>query len=159
MTRAVYIHEYAIACALGENADVVRRSLLSSSPQTVRGKACVPGGRVVPVGALEFPLAGDADSRCNRLADHCLAALKPALAQLMEARRPNRIGVVVGTSTSGVGEGGEAFRAKMADGHWPNNYRFAAQELGDTAAHVAKRIGALGPAYGIQPPAHPARRR
>jgi 3-oxoacyl-[acyl-carrier-protein] synthase-1 len=67
----------------------------------------------------------------------------------MEAAGPERIAVVVGTSTSGVGEGGEAFRAKMADGHWPRNYRFATQELGDTAAHVARRSGAAGPVYGI----------
>lgn len=149
MKRAVYIHEYAIACALGENADVVRRNLLSPAPRKLCGEARVLGGRIVPVGAIGFPLAGDADSRCNRLADHCLVALKPGVARQMEEAGPQRIGVVIGTSTSGVGEGSAAFRAKMTDGYWPRDYRFAAQELGDTAAHVAKRTGAHGSVYGI----------
>jgi 3-oxoacyl-[acyl-carrier-protein] synthase-1 len=149
MKRAVYIHDYAIACALGGNAAEVQRNLLSSTPRTIGSEARIPGGRVVPVGTLGFALPGDAQSRCNRLADHCLAALYPTLARQMEATGPKRVAVVVGTSTSGVGEGGEAFRAKIADGHWPRNYRFATQELGDTAAHVARRSGAAGPVYGI----------
>jgi 3-oxoacyl-[acyl-carrier-protein] synthase-1 len=149
MKRAVYIHDYAIACALGEDAAEIQRNLLSSAPQTISGEARIPGGRIVPVGALGFALAGNAQSRCNRLADHCLAALHPALEKQMETAGPKRMAVVVGTSTSGVGEGGEALRAKIADGHWPSDYRFATQELGDTAAHVARRSGAGGPIYGI----------
>ncbi len=149
MKRAVYIHEYAVACALGETVDVVRRNLLSNTPQKVRGEARVPGGRVVPVGALEFEFTGGGDSRCNRIANHCLSSLKAALAEQIKAVGPKRIAVVIGTSTSGVGEAGNAFRAKMAAGQWPCDYRFAVQELGDTAAYIAKRTGARGPAYGI----------
>lgn len=149
MKRAVYIHEYAIACALGANADVVGRDLLSTSPRVVRGQARVPGGRMVPAGTLEFQLAGNADSKCNRIADHLLTGLGAAVIRQKQEVGPNRVAVVIGTSTSGVGEGGEAFRARMASGNWPSDYRFAAQELGDTAAHVATQTGACGPAYGI----------
>ncbi|HEY4124851.1 MAG TPA: beta-ketoacyl-ACP synthase [Rhizomicrobium sp.] len=148
MKRAVYIHEYSIACALGENVNAVRRNLLSPAPRAVAGEARVPGGRIVPAGAIAFALDGEG-TRSNRLADHCLSSLKPAIAQLIEAVGPKRVGVVVGTSTSGVREAGEVFRTRIADGRWPSDYRFAVQELGDTAAHVAKRTGALGPAYGI----------
>ncbi len=40
MKRAVYIHEFAVACALGGDAQTVRRNLLSAEPPVIRGQAC-----------------------------------------------------------------------------------------------------------------------
>lgn len=149
MKRAVYIHEYSVACALGEDKDVVQRNLLSPAPCKLSGQSRVPGGWTVPAGSISFALESDADSRCNRIADHLLTSLKPALARHMEMVAPEKVAVVIGTSTSGVGEAGVAFRARKTEGQWPQGYRFASQELGDTAAHIAARIGAQGPIYGI----------
>ena len=150
MNQPIYIHEFAIVCALGADAADVRRSLLSAEPQTVRGQAQLTDGRIVPAGSVEFALLGDgAHTRCNRFADHLLAALEPALVRHVRKVGADRVGVVVGTSTSGVGEGGEAFAFRREHGTWPNGFRFSSQELGDVAAHVAERTGARGPAYGI----------
>lgn len=149
MKRAVYIHEYSVACALGGDTDVVRRNLLSTAPPKLSGQSCVPGGRPVPTGSIPFTLEGDADSRCNRIADYLLASLKPALARRIKIAASAKVAVIIGTSTSGVREAGPAFRARKAEGQWPQGYRFASQELGDTAAHIAARIGAEGPVYGI----------
>lgn len=57
--------------------------------------------------------------------------------------------VVVGTCTSGIPEAGQAYASYLKQGCWPKNYRFSSQELGDTAEHVARRIGAQGPVFGI----------
>lgn len=151
MKSAVYIHEFAVACALGEDAQAVRGRLLSSEPPLVAGQAVLTGGRVVPAGTIGFDLgdAPDVDSRCNRIADHCLADLEPALARHIDEVGAGRVAVVLGTCTSGVGEGGAAFASRLADGAWPSDFRFGSQELGDLAAHVAMRTGARGPAYGI----------
>jgi 3-oxoacyl-[acyl-carrier-protein] synthase-1 len=147
---AIYIHEFAVLCALGDNADAVARNLLSPAPKRIGGDARLTDGRTVPVGEVSRDPAIDvADTRCNQLADRCLAALKPALDRQIDAVGPERVAVVVGTSTSGVREGGDGFRAFVKSGHWPEGYRFSAQELGDVAAHVAERAGARGPTYGI----------
>jgi 3-oxoacyl-[acyl-carrier-protein] synthase-1 len=107
-------------------------------------------GRTVPAGVLPFEFADESsDSRCNLLADHLLASLAPAIVRETEAVGSRRIAVVVGTSTSGVRETGSAFASFLKLGQWPNNFRASAQELGDTAAHVARRIGAQGPVYGV----------
>jgi 3-oxoacyl-[acyl-carrier-protein] synthase I len=150
MTQAVYVHEFAIACALGANADAVQRNLLSPAPPTVRGRMQLTDGRAVPAGVLPFELAGEfLDSRCNLLADHLLQSLGPAIERHMDLVGPQRVAVVVGTSTSGVREAGTAFESCLERGKWPENFRISLLELGDTAAHVARRIGAEGPAYGV----------
>jgi 3-oxoacyl-[acyl-carrier-protein] synthase I len=150
MKPAIYIHEYAVICALGEDAQAVRRNLLSPGSRGVAGVSKLADGREVPVGAISL-VAGreDVDTRCNRIADHCLASLEPALTRQLRDVRAERVAVVVGTSTSGVREGSDAFRYHHTEGRWPPDFRFAAQELGDVAAHVASRTGARGPAYGI----------
>jgi len=150
MTQAIYIHEFAIACALGANAEDVGRNLLSPTPRTVRGAVKLGDGRAVPAGVLPFELNDESsDSRCNRIADHCLKSLAPAIAREIETVGPKRIAVVVGTSTSGVREAGAALGSFVESGNWPKTFRASAQELGDTAAHVAGRVGASGPVYGI----------
>ena len=147
---AIYIHEFAVLCALGDNTDAVERNLLSPAPKRIDGRAQLTDGRVVPVGEVSRDSAIDlADTRCNQLADRCLATLQPSLDRHRDAVGPERLAVVVGTSTSGVREGGDGFRTYVKSGHWPEGYRFGAQELGDVAAHVAQRAGARGPAYGI----------
>jgi 3-oxoacyl-[acyl-carrier-protein] synthase-1 len=153
MTRPVYIREFAVACALGATEAEVRRNLLSQNPPAVARSATLVDGRTMPAGALPFDLAKNhgelADSRCNQLADHCLQSLGPSLATHSSKVGASRVGVIVGTSTSGVREAGTALQSRLRDGAWPPDYRFAAQELGDTAAHVARRVGAGGPVYGI----------
>ena len=146
----IYIHEYAAVCSLGEDRAAIARNLLSPRPEHVGGEAQLTGGRRVPVGEVpRDPAVDTADTRCNQLADRCLAALKPALDRHIGEVGEARLGVIVGTSTSGVREGGDGFRHYVAEGNWPDGYRFGAQELGDVAAYVATRTGARGPAYGI----------
>jgi 3-oxoacyl-[acyl-carrier-protein] synthase-1 len=150
MTQAVYIHEYAVACALGADADIVQHNLLSPAPPTVCGRMELVDGRSVPAGALPFELADEpSGSRCNLLADHLIASIAPAIAREKASVAPRRIAVVIGTSTSGVRETGTAFASFLKLGRWPKNFRVSVLELGDTAAHVGQRIGAQGPVYGI----------
>lgn len=150
MRPAIYIHEFAVQCALGDDADAVARNLLSRTPPRVSARAKLTDGRPVPVGEVARDAdPGQADTRSNRIADHCLTALKPALAHHLNDTSADRLAVVIGTSTSGVGEGGDGFRHYVGHGSWPRDYRFGAQELGDVAAHVAGRVGARGPVFGI----------
>jgi 3-oxoacyl-[acyl-carrier-protein] synthase I len=152
VTRPVYIHEFSTACALGKDATAVRQRLLSPTPPTIGGEAQLTNGRTVPAGRLGFALAGqsdDVDSRCNQLSDHCLNSLGPAIERHLEVHGPQRMAVVVGTCTSGVGEGGLALSSFVQTGDWPKGFRYSMQELGDTADHIGRRIGARGPVFGI----------
>lgn len=143
MRKAVYIQDYAIVCALGNDRETVRRNLLSDAPRPLSGKAVLTTGRDVPVGAVSLTAeANDPDSRCNIMADRCLAALKPP-------RDGARVAVVIGTSSCGLAEGSVAFRDRGPGGEWPEDYRFPMQEFGDIADHIARRVHAEGPVFGI----------
>src|SRR5579862_6259603 len=103
MNSAVYIHEFAIVCALGEHTETVQRNLLSETPGSIVGQAQLTDGRAVPVGRTSFDPEMDlADTRCNQLADRCIRALESSVARHVNSVGPERLGVVVGTSTSGI---------------------------------------------------------
>ena len=80
MRPAIYFHEFAVVCALGDDAETVQRNLLSDTAQPIGGQARLTDGRIVPVGETTFDPDTDlADTRCNQLADRCMASLIPAV--------------------------------------------------------------------------------
>lgn len=149
-TEQIYINAFSVACALGHDNRAVAHNLFGVSPAPVSDIAELLDGRIVPVGRLPFTLPAIAnETRTNRLIDHCYAEVADAVTDVRERFGPARLGVVIGTSTSGVGEAGEAIRQKLAVGDWPAGFSFQAQLLGDTARYAAARCGALGPYYTI----------
>ncbi len=150
---AVYINAWDVANSLGGDRDRVAAGLLAGR----RGinSAWRLGERDVPVAMLAQepePLHGDLsqwESRNNRLVRHCLKPLMPRIEAAIAKWGPHRIGVVIGTSTSGISETEHALRLRAGAEEWPAGYRYSRQELGDTAAFAAKAIGALGPCYAI----------
>ena len=87
--------------------------------------------------------------RNNRLA---ALALDEIAAEIAEARRrygPQRIAVILGTSTSGIAEGETALAARLSSGAWPPGYGYTQQEPGNLADFVAALLGVTGPAYTV----------
>lgn len=149
-TDAIYINAFAVACALGQDNRAVAQNLFAAAPVRVSDVAELLDGTLVPVGRLPFTLPAIAnETRTNCLIDHCYTQIADAVAHMREHFGPTRLGVVMGTSTSGVGEAGEAIRQKLTVGDWPEGFLFQAQLLGDTARYTASRCGALGPYYTI----------
>ncbi|GAA0572614.1 beta-ketoacyl-ACP synthase [Rhizomicrobium electricum] len=147
MAQAIYIHDFAVLCALGSDTETVRRNLLAPAPPRVSGTWTLTDGRTAPVGAVTIAAQpNDPDSRCNAMADRCLAGIDPALWNVADK---SRLAVVMGTSSCGLLENGAAFQRRLADGAWPPSFRLAIQEFGNVAAHIANRVGATGPTYGI----------
>ncbi len=147
MAHAIYIHDFAVLCALGGDTEAVRHALLSPEPQRVSGSWTLTDGRTVPVGAVTMDaLPDDPDSRCNAMADRCLAEIDRPLWNIADK---SRLAVVMGTSSCGLRENGAAFQRRIADGVWPSGFNLAIQEFGNVAAHIAQRTGATGPTYGV----------
>lgn len=151
MMRAdVFIADYAVACALGLDRSAVAASMFASAPPLVRHTAELSDGRVVPVGRLIEALdAPEAETRTNRIVAHCMGPLTAAIAAAKARYGADRLGVVIGTSTSGIAEGGEAIRAKLTTGAFPAGFSMAPQQLGDTARFAARLCGAGGIYYGV----------
>ncbi|RYF92582.1 MAG: beta-ketoacyl-ACP synthase [Caulobacteraceae bacterium] len=153
--RRAYVHSHAVACALGANRAEVAANLFSAAPPTVAGRWRLADGRDVPVGALPFELPSTdlgqqpIRSRTNRMLGHVLKDIGPAVAAAIDRYGAARVGVVLGTSTSGVDESLHALRGHLAGQAWPEGYHFDVQELNDPVAAAQALTGATGPAYAV----------
>lgn len=110
-------------------------------------------GRVEGVEAHRLPEhLARFDCRNNRLADMALGCDGFGEAVLAARARygAHRIGLVLGTSTSGVLAGEEAYQRIGADGLLPPDFDFAAtQDLGSLARFLGAAFGLSGPASVI----------
>jgi 3-oxoacyl-[acyl-carrier-protein] synthase I len=150
MAAAAFINEFAIACALGAGKQAIGDQLASAHPQRLAQTAKLIDGRKTTIGAMEI----DAESlrgrsRTNELAARLLDDLRPAIEGMIARYGASRVGIVLGTSTTGINEATHDLKRKLDTGAWPEGFRFARQELGDTVAFAASQAGVTGPSYVV----------
>ena len=152
---SIYIAGASAANALGSDWNGVADALFAGDPSGLAQTTRLSDGRTPPVGLLRAePEAlpahlGEWESRNNRLVYHCLLPLLPAIEEARARFGAARLGVVIGTSTSGIESWEKALPRRLADGVWPNDFRFPRHELGDPSAFAAAATGISGPCYSV----------
>lgn len=146
---AVFIQDYSVTCALGDDNETVAGHLFAATPPLLRDQAKLADGRMTPVGRVKALAGPTHETRTNRIIAHCYAPLAAAIDAARARYGAERIGVVIGTSVSGIGEGGEAVRARLAGEPWPEHFTLERQQLGDSARFLAELSGARGPYYVV----------
>lgn len=155
MSAPIYLSALSAANALGRDWAEVSTRLFAGDRSGLEPHTNINDGRSVPVGRLGFELLPLPDhlkswnSRNNRLVYHCLRQIMPAIEAARSQFGASRIGAVIGTSTSGIEQSEIALAARAQTGHWPKDYRFERQELGDPAALVAAATGIEGPYFSV----------
>ncbi|MFY1826085.1 beta-ketoacyl-ACP synthase [Myxococcus fulvus] len=154
MTPPVFLNHLGVVCALGQGTDEVAQALFGDRPT---GVAPSPdfASRVLHVGHVTSPLAStDAlpvplRSRNNALLLTALAQVRPAVDEALRRYGPERVAVVLGTSTSGIGESEAAIKAREATGELPAHFDVRQQELGSPALALNQVLGVKGPSFVI----------
>lgn len=146
---SIFIHDFSVACALGDDNAAVAENLFAPDPPLLRDRAELADGRTTPVGRVQTLAGPETETRTNRIVAHCYAPLAAAVDAARARYGAARIGVVVGTSVSGIGEGDEAVRARLSNAPWPPHFTLERQQLGDTARFLAQISGAEGPYYVV----------
>ncbi|KAF1023039.1 MAG: 3-oxoacyl-[acyl-carrier-protein] synthase 2 [Paracidovorax wautersii] len=149
-----YLHELGIACSLGSGAADVARGLLAASEtdsvvvdaQWLDGRA--PVGQV-PARALDTVDLAPGAGRTLRVLALAAQQLDVAVHRAVERHGAHRVGVVLGTSTGGIHEAGQAVAAQLRDGHFPAAYDYRHQVLGQPAAWLVRRWALRGPCQTI----------
>jgi 3-oxoacyl-[acyl-carrier-protein] synthase-1 len=148
-----YLNECGVVCALGADRATVRRRLLDKAASgLVLSDDCSPG-RPLPLGRVDAALPAidhlplPERSRNNQLALAALAQIGPAVDAAIARFGADRVAVVVGTSTSGIGATEEALFARRDTGTLPAAFHYGQQEMGSPAAMLARELGISGPAY------------
>lgn len=151
----IYLHDLGLLCALGDTPATIRDNLFAGQAPGMQMTDRYSPGRTLTLGLVSTPLPSLAAhpavfrSRNNQLLAAAFAQITPRFRQMAERLDPQRIAVILGTSTSGIHETEAALAARDEHAGWPEDYRLDQHELGNTAAFGAYLTGATGPAYTI----------
>ncbi|WP_417514719.1 beta-ketoacyl-ACP synthase [Minwuia sp.] len=154
MTTDVFIQGDSVVCGLGVGSEQVADALFADALPDL-DVARLIDGRTVPISSVDLNAhelmreSGIPESRNNRLAKIALDCLPHRAKDIVSATVPDRLGIVIGTSTSGIGDAGDAMTRFVKDGRWPSNFELSMQELGDPALFIARQVGAQGPTYAV----------
>lgn len=150
-----YLNALGLICALGRSKAEIARRLLEGDGSGMQPYPQPVAGRQLPVGAVtgELPSLGDAHSRhLTRNNQLLLAAVEQIDAELQAAIArfgPTRIGVVLGTSTTGIQEATQGITELVREGRLPPSYHYGHQELCAPASFLSERLQLSGPSYSI----------
>ena len=118
----IYLNQLGIICAAGATRGEVRRRVFGMAESGLTLTERYSPGRLLPLGCADAPLPDDGHlppqdrSRNNRLALAALAQIRTEVDAAIERFGASRIGVVIGTSTSGIAESEAALRHHAATG-------------------------------------------
>ncbi len=155
MSAPIFINVFAISSPLGADTATNAENLFAGDRRGLLPTMALVDGRSVPVGrvAVDLPTPPEpvatGRSRNNRLILHCLREIEADVRTMIDACEPGRVGIVVGSSTSGILEGEVALKNRLATGEWPEEYDYACQEPGDPAVFLSSVLGVTGPAYTV----------
>lgn len=158
MKQRVYLSALGIVNALGCGIDEVTLGLFAGDTGGMvleegwlTANANTPARVGRARGALpEVPTAfDDLNCRNNRILLCALSQIEDAVDDALTRYGRARIGVVLGSSTTGMAEGEAAIAAHHANGALPPGYNYLQQEIGMPAVFLARYLGLGGPAYTV----------
>lgn len=153
---AIFLNDLGLVCALGYGTAAVREALFRDDAPTgvEMNETLVPGHRLA-LGAVSGPLPSldhhpvPLHGRNNALLRAAYLQIHGQVRQAIERYGPSRVAVVVGTSTSGIGEAEQAMAMWRRQGRWPEGFHYVQQEIGAPSRFLAAESGARGPAWTI----------
>jgi 3-oxoacyl-[acyl-carrier-protein] synthase-1 len=150
-----YLTELGLVCALGSGQQAVAAALLAGAASGMQAQGGWVSGRNLTVGAVTGELppmpAGleAAQSRNNQLLLASALQIEPQIRAAIDRYGAGRIGVVLGTSTSGIHEAALSIAEQQRTGQLPADYRYRQQELVAPAAFLSQWLQLSGPSYVI----------
>ncbi len=149
----MYLQDVGLVCALGNSKlDIWSRWLAGEclTPAAVEGLDCSVPALAVQAELPVIPLQWKHfDCRTNRLLLAASAQITPVLSKAVQRYGSDRIGLVLGTSTSGIAEGERAIQGYAHEHAMPAGFDYRQQALGGAAAFLAEHLAIHGPTYTV----------
>ncbi|MBD3874221.1 beta-ketoacyl-[acyl-carrier-protein] synthase family protein [Pseudomonas kunmingensis] len=150
-----YLNALGVICALGSGKAEVAGRLFASDTSGMQVHPQLVAGRRLPVGAARCALPAlpcDDPRHATRNNQLLLAAaleIESDIRTAISRYGQNRIGVVLGTSTTGIQEAAQGIAGLLHDGAFPPGYHYAHQELAAPASFLGEWLQLAGPCYSI----------
>ena len=141
--------------ALGDSHEEILKRLFSEVPSTLTEGPKLLNNRKFGVRNVETTLAHIPEYlrrfRCrnNELALTAFQQIEEHVSTLLESYGDFRMGVVMGTSTSGMLSTEQALAIRKESGQFPQDFDYAQHEMNGLADFIAAYNGITGPAYTI----------
>ncbi|MEC4749383.1 beta-ketoacyl-[acyl-carrier-protein] synthase family protein [Methylomicrobium sp. Wu6] len=151
----LYLNDLGLLCAAGNDKDEVLANLLAGERSGLIFTDRFSPGRAVAVGRVETELPEIGDdfryhrSRNNRLLLAGLAQIRGTVERIIARFGQERIGCVLGTSTSGVRSTELALARQAENGILPGDFHYKQQQMGAGADFLAAYLNLGGPAYTL----------
>ncbi len=143
----IYLHQVSALCNLGQGSTLAQQ-LFSIEQPPLRVTESYSPGRPLPLGQVA-DLPRRADTRNNDLLAAALEPMDAAIEQLKAQFGSQRIGAIIGSSTSGIAEGEAAIAAHQRSGQLPAEFHYRQQEIAAPSTFVAEYLGIAGPHWTI----------
>ena len=150
-----YLNALGILCALGKGKSDVAANLFAGQSAGMQTRAGWIADKPVMVGEVQaaLPTLDDAlaaqRTRNNRLLLAAAREIESDILAAVSRHGADRIGIVLGTSTSGIAEAGESIATYVTSGTHAAEYDYGQQELNAPAHFLARHLGLTGPSYVI----------
>lgn len=152
---SAYLNALGVISALGRGQDEVSRNLFAGDCSGMRAESGWVPERVLPVAGVHGELAtipaelGQQSSRNNQLLLEAALQIEGAIRQAIHTYGASRVGIVLGTSTSGIDEASRGIAHFLREQQFPGDYDYQQQELSAPANFLADWLQLSGPAYVI----------
>ena len=153
-SSSCYINALGMLCSAGDSVSAVKQNLQSGQANLIMSDA-FSAGQLLPLGLYQgdlpsIPLDDKKwHSRNNQFALAVLNQIESEVAGAIDRYGALRVGVIIGTSTSGIVEGEAAIQQWVRSGEVSDDYDYGMQEMGATAQFIASLLDIKGPVYGI----------
>ncbi len=153
--KPIYLEDLGIACSLGLGKQAIADALFLCPLLFPDCTESLLSGRTTCVRRVPFdvpalsPKFNHFNSRNNSLLKLVLDEIAERVENAVQVFGSSRVGVVLGTSTSGMLEGERGFSHKMNTGVWPEDYHYQQQETSSPSDFASLYFGISGPSYTI----------
>ncbi len=155
MTK-IYINDIGILCALGIGVDAVRANLFEVQKSPLVKSSDYISGKDVCVGKIIDELPDlDADtpkihrSRNNQVLLAAYLQIEESVSAAIKRYGSDRVGIILGSSTSGIDSGEKALVNFKKGGEFPQEYHYSQQEMSSPTEYLRSILKTTGPCYTI----------
>ncbi|MEL4370112.1 beta-ketoacyl-[acyl-carrier-protein] synthase family protein [Shewanella xiamenensis] len=155
MNNRVAITQIGLCTPLGQTPEQVLARLIAGDTRAMQTSDTLLFGESTLVAPVTEPLPtipaalAQFDCRNNQLLLAAAQQITDTVEQAKQTYGADRIGVVLGTSTSGISKGEAALAYRNQHGHFPADYHYFQQELGSTSDFLRQLFALQGPCYTI----------
>src|SRR5690554_5463276 len=153
--KRYFINDFGLLNAMGNNQEAVWQSWQQGKSAGMQKSDEYRPGRPCTIGRVlaDLPTLDTVDSkfrsRNNQLLAACYQQIQSEAERLSEQYSPQRVAIVLGSSTSGIYSSEVALAEWLQSGERPDWYDFKLQEMGAGAEFLRSYSGLSGPAFTV----------